>query len=740
MNRRRSVGMTIVLMVGAWVAWCHGAWGADDSVQGYIAALQSADPTQRSQAIQQLGQLGPKAAQAVPALVSVLGDQRTDIRTAAARALGAIQSAPKIAVGPLAGLLKDKDASVRWAAANALGAFGADAAPAKGALTAATKDPDIAVGTIARTALAKIQSSLAERLASRPAPGAPADGGKAPTPATPSAGPATRLRKGDASLQGYITALKDSRSSERREAILSLGQLGPKAADAVPDLVAILGDEDGNVRMLAILSLGRIRSAPEIAVGPLAGLLKDESERVRMAAADALGAFGAGAAPAKGALTTATKDKNIQVADAAETALRRIRFGLGEKLGSLPAPGAKGNSSGLLSRMARESRWKMMPGGGATIMQDAVADGVPVDRAIAALTEVLQDPHSDEHRDAADALATFGPEAAAAVPALIAAWKGTDSGMADTIELALGDIGAPAAPALTTAMKSNDKSLRFRAACALARCGPTAGKAALPVLQDALKSSETCRTAVYALGRLRAAAAPAVPALVGLLASDKSDARDAAIDSLGRIGPPAKAAVPKLGALLTGRVRGDAAQALAQIGGEEAVKILTQALKIEQARPSAAKALGDIGMPAKAAVPALTGVLEKEPDLEIVGETGNGFDTIRAIGERDVDVLLLDITMPGLPGAPGGISNRIAIAFALANLGRTDLGLPPLIELLDRPEASAAITGAEYLGRLGAKAKQAIPALRRAAVCDDDHMRDVAREALRQIRDALAKP
>ena len=47
----------------------------------------------------------------------------------------------------------------------------------------------------------------------------------------------------------------------------------------------------------------------------------------------------------------------------------------------------------------------------------------------------------------------------------------------------------------------------------------------------------------------------------------------------------------------------------------------------------------------------LRALLENEPDFEIVGETGNGFDTIRAIAERDVDVLLLDITMPGLPGA-----------------------------------------------------------------------------------------
>jgi DNA-binding NarL/FixJ family response regulator len=46
----------------------------------------------------------------------------------------------------------------------------------------------------------------------------------------------------------------------------------------------------------------------------------------------------------------------------------------------------------------------------------------------------------------------------------------------------------------------------------------------------------------------------------------------------------------------------------------------------------------------------LKALLERETDLEIVGETGNGFDTIRAVEETDLDVLILDITMPGLPG------------------------------------------------------------------------------------------
>ncbi len=46
----------------------------------------------------------------------------------------------------------------------------------------------------------------------------------------------------------------------------------------------------------------------------------------------------------------------------------------------------------------------------------------------------------------------------------------------------------------------------------------------------------------------------------------------------------------------------------------------------------------------------LRALLEKEPDIEVVGETGNGFDTIRLVEETQVDVLILDITMPGLMG------------------------------------------------------------------------------------------
>jgi len=46
----------------------------------------------------------------------------------------------------------------------------------------------------------------------------------------------------------------------------------------------------------------------------------------------------------------------------------------------------------------------------------------------------------------------------------------------------------------------------------------------------------------------------------------------------------------------------------------------------------------------------LKALLEQESDMEVVCETGDGYETIRAAGEKNIDVLILDITMPGLPG------------------------------------------------------------------------------------------
>ena len=47
----------------------------------------------------------------------------------------------------------------------------------------------------------------------------------------------------------------------------------------------------------------------------------------------------------------------------------------------------------------------------------------------------------------------------------------------------------------------------------------------------------------------------------------------------------------------------------------------------------------------------LRSFLEKQEDFEIVGESGDGFETIKFVTENEVDILLLDISMPGPPAA-----------------------------------------------------------------------------------------
>jgi DNA-binding NarL/FixJ family response regulator len=47
----------------------------------------------------------------------------------------------------------------------------------------------------------------------------------------------------------------------------------------------------------------------------------------------------------------------------------------------------------------------------------------------------------------------------------------------------------------------------------------------------------------------------------------------------------------------------------------------------------------------------LRALLENEKDLDVVAETGDGFETIRSVADKTPDILLLDISMPGLQGS-----------------------------------------------------------------------------------------
>lgn len=97
--------------------------GAQD-VDRLIQDLASPSSEKRMDAATALGELGPRASAAVPALVTALGDQDSYVRNFAANALGAVGPAAVSAVPALVNLLHDADESVSQAGQRALAGIG----------------------------------------------------------------------------------------------------------------------------------------------------------------------------------------------------------------------------------------------------------------------------------------------------------------------------------------------------------------------------------------------------------------------------------------------------------------------------------------------------------------------------------------------------------------------------------------------------------------------------------------
>jgi vesicle coat complex subunit len=181
------------------------------------------------------------------------------------------------------------------------------------------------------------------------------------------------------------------------------------------------------------------------------------------------------------------------------------------------------------------------------------------------------------------------------------------------------------------------------------------------------------------------------------LKEDYSLARYHAVDTLGKIGPDAKAAVPAIIRALKddhALVRSGATEALAEIdpGNRDVVLALIEALedKEPQVRGAAAEALSMIGPPAKNAVPAL----------------------VKSLGDKHV---------------------RGRAALALWKIGYRN-PVPALIMALEDEFASVRGEAAEILGNIAEVDDEAASlALTRALVDKQPWVREKATEALKKI-------
>jgi len=470
----------------ACALWSGYEAKAAPAVAALSRCVAETHPELKEYAILALGDVGPSARAAVPALKDVLDDQDLDVRLKAAEALWQINRQPddvipvltKIleiggdsersqacerlrdmgpwaapAVRALANMVRnDSYEFARYYAAEALGAIGLEAAPAIPALAVAIEeDESHFVQAYATEALGKIGGPQAVSL--------------------------------------LIAALEHEDDYVRMKALDAVEALGPGARAAIPALMRALKNDETNSPFVAT-ALGAI-DTEGISTPALIEALRSESPEMRRFAAFGLSRMGRKAAAAEKALHDGLRDGDLAA---------RIA--------------------------AAEAHWSISG---------------KADEAVDVLRSVLQaSPDWPVPMWAASALAEMGLAAKAAVPELIACLKSDTGYVASYAAEALGKIGpeaASAAPALAAQLEKHDDDYG-RVCIARALWRVNRSEKSLPVLRDVLQYSRystALSEAAEAVGEMGPMARNTVPLLRPLLENRDSSVRKAAAKALGQI-------------------------------------------------------------------------------------------------------------------------------------------------------------------------------------------------------------
>lgn len=544
MQAEWKIGMGAVVLAAVVAV---DAMGQD--VAELIKATRSSDSSLRLSAISHLGLVGEKHPEAVQTLARLLKDEAPAVRAHAVEALGEIGQPAAAMVPAMVDLVTDPDPSVRREAIDAVRKI--------------RPGPQVTVPLMVKVLQNADDAARIRAIA------ALADQGKAAVP-------------------GLIEALKHPQA--RYWACLTLHEIGPEARPAVPALIPLLADDLPDVRREAILVLAAIGPAAEPAIPQLAAALNNQLDRVP--ATYALGRIGKVPDDVQAtiqrnltaedrmlgavSLWTLAKlhpDDENQVRQAVETLAgqlinkdRRIRSAAAQLLVDLNPP----------ARISQPIFKKVMDDADAETL-DTVLDALAGqgERVLPRLIEAMN--NKGARLRVAAILARIGPKAKPAVPALIEAIQDERATTRNEVLFALAAIGPDAQealPAVTRALKDEDPNVRYSACYALGRMGPSA-KAAKPELQKCLDSDDEflAMAGAWSLAQIDPAcpetAPKSVPVLVRGLADSEAITRIQAAESLGRLGPLAKPALPALKAAREDPnqdVRAAVAAALERIG------------------------------------------------------------------------------------------------------------------------------------------------------------------------------
>lgn len=311
----------LVAISGCWIATTSAAdplgppvYRGKDSVAWQTILERDSDDESRRRAAYALGQIGPPAEAAVPALAAALESRSLELRHSAADALGRIGPAAKDAVPKLlAGLASPvNDIYFYRYAAKALGRIGPDAKSAEPSLLATLQHDDAVFRVEAAAALWKIsrhESAVPKLLEA--VRGDNVDAACAAVMAFHELGPVSGEHQA-----ALVAALQHPAADVRRAAAQLLAELGPAVIGPVTQRLSDPAAGDRRP-MLFVLAAALSRSRDEVFYRPglsqaefatagqpilkttapaIARLLADEQADIREAATAALAELGLPAA------------------------------------------------------------------------------------------------------------------------------------------------------------------------------------------------------------------------------------------------------------------------------------------------------------------------------------------------------------------------------------------------------------------------------------------------------------
>ncbi len=462
-----------------------------------VAPLLQHDNAQvRMSACQVLGNGGEATRPFVPKLTQCLQDDQILVRNAALQAFHRLGPIGREASPIVLKLAQDPQPFTRKQALEALEQMGADARSVRPVVQAALKDPMPMVRIQALSLLAAVDPGSAELTA------AAQQLLKDATTHTQALQVIGRMGARAGPLTPTLVDLlrQEPNVFQRRQLATLLGQIGPPARDAVPELVAMLRDPDTFGRQAAVTALRSIGGKHPDLVPALIDALRAENQVYqRGLMIELLGEQGPAAAPAVDLLVEELKRPTWMQQIQAAAALARISPHRARKEG-IP----------LLEKWLRkEESYRLLAASALCRIDPGHKEAMSVVRR--ALSDTT-DRRALARQQAAEILAEVGPAAKETVPELRAALKAPQS------------------------------AVRCSAAFALWRVSGES-KESVAVLIDELASAQGVarQQIVQKLGQMGPAAKSAVGALLRLSEDPDRFLRNAVASAVRKIDPAAAA-------------------------------------------------------------------------------------------------------------------------------------------------------------------------------------------------------